>query len=65
MIALVTEAFWAQGTFVARSLGMPAVPRVRLPHPLAGTGQARLETVAAATVHDLLTAFAEGRGHDD
>lgn len=45
-MALVTEEFWAQGDFVARSVGIPDVPRVRLPHPVAGTGGARMAEVA-------------------
>lgn len=45
-VALVTEAFWDQGDFVARSVGMPDVPRVRLPHPVAGTGVANMAVVA-------------------
>lgn len=38
-VALVTSAFQAQGDFVARSVGMPDVPRVILPHPVASTGR--------------------------
>jgi len=56
-VALVTEDFWPQGDFVARSLGMPDIPRVRLPHPLAGTGADNLKRVAenvAATIIDAL-----------
>ena len=45
-VALVTEDFWPQGNFTAESLGMPSVPRVKLPHPLAGTGQSHLEEAA-------------------
>ncbi len=45
-MALVTEDFWPQGDFTANSLGMPGVPRVKLPHPLAGTGQDRLREVS-------------------
>jgi len=45
-VALVTEDFWPQGNFTAQSLGMPDVPRVQLPHPLAGTGQSHLKAVA-------------------
>ena len=45
-VALVTDEFWAQGDFVARSVGIPDVPRVRLPHPVAGTGGARMAEVA-------------------
>ncbi len=45
-VALVTEDFWPQGDFVAGSLGMPDIPRVRLPHPVAGTGEANMKLVA-------------------
>ena len=45
-VALVTEEFWSQGDFVARSLGMPGVPRLKLPHPVAGTGVANMRDVA-------------------
>jgi len=46
VVALVTEEFWSQGHFVATSAGMPGVPRVELPHPVAGTGQQRMAEVA-------------------
>lgn len=46
-VALVTEEFWPQGDFVAQSLGMPDVPRVKLPHPIAGTGTANMKNIAA------------------
>ena len=46
-IALVTDAFWPQGDFVANSTGMPSVPRVRLPHPVAGSGEDNMAKVAA------------------
>ncbi|NIP16379.1 MAG: hypothetical protein GWM88_17190 [Pseudomonadales bacterium] len=45
-VALVTEDFWPQGDFIASSLGMPDIPRVRLPHPVAGTGVANLRKIA-------------------
>jgi hypothetical protein len=45
-VALVTEEFWLQGDFAAHSLGMPEVPRVKLPHPVAGTGSANMREVA-------------------
>lgn len=45
-IALVTDAFWPQGDFVAAATGMPAVPRVRLPHPVAGSGEEAMTRVA-------------------
>ena len=45
-VALVTDDFWPQGDFIASSLGMPDIPRVRLPHPVAGTGVANLRKIA-------------------
>ena len=45
-VALVTTEFWSQGDFVARSVGMPDVPRVMLPHPVAATGAENLRRVA-------------------
>ncbi len=62
-VALVTEKFWPQGDFVANSLGMPDLPRLRLPHPVAGTGEANMERVAEAlapaVVGSLATAAAQ------
>ena len=46
-VALVTEAFWSQGDFVAQSLGMPGIPRLKLPHPVAGSGSESIRAVAA------------------
>ena len=37
-VALVTDMFWPQGDFVANAAGMPTIPRVQLPHPVAGSG---------------------------
>lgn len=45
-VALVTDAFWPQGDFVANATGMPTVPRVRLPHPVAGSGEDAMARVA-------------------
>lgn len=45
-VALVTEQFWLQGDSVAASAGMPDVPRLRLPHPVAGTGHDAMGQVA-------------------
>ena len=57
-VALVTEDFWPQGDFIARSLGMPDIPRVRLPHPVAGTGKANLRKVAEEIAPRVLAALA-------
>ena len=56
-VALVTEEFWPQGDFVADSFGMPDVPRVRLPHPVAGTGDDSLRAIAERTVPAILEAL--------
>lgn len=56
-VALVTEEFWSQGDFVAQSLGMPGVPRVKLPHPVAGTGVANLCAVAESIAPLVITAL--------
>ncbi len=47
-MALVTEQFWPQGDSVARSAGMPDLPRLRLPHPVAGSGHDAMGRVAGA-----------------
>ena len=56
-LALVTDAFWPQGDFVAESFGMPDLPRLQLPHPIAGTGQARMQAVAEDLVDDMIKAL--------
>ncbi len=45
-LAFVTGDFWPQGDFVAAASGMPGIPRVRLPHPVAGSGKAALAALA-------------------
>ncbi len=47
-MALVTEQFWPQGDAVATAAGMPDIPRLRLPHPVAGTGHVAMGRVADA-----------------
>ncbi len=56
-VALVTEEFWPQADFVANSLGMPDIPRIKLPHPLAGTGNANLEQIAKQVVPNIIAAL--------
>ncbi len=46
-VALVTTNFWEQGHFVARAAGMVGVPRLELPHPVAGTGPDVMRQIAA------------------
>ena len=59
-VALVTEAFWPQAEFVARAAGMPGAPRVRLPHPVAGTGRANMAAVAHEFLPEILAGLAGG-----
>ena len=56
-VALVTEDFWPQGDFVASSLGMPDIPRIKLPQPGAGTGQANLRKVAELITPQIISAL--------
>ena len=66
-MALVTEEFWPQGDFVAESLGMPDLPRIQLPHPVAGTGAERLREIAtevAPAILDALEAKTEATGKE-
>lgn len=59
VVSLVTEEFWEQGNFVARSLGMPDLPGVQLPHPIAGTGDENIGKVAEEVVDTILDRLAQ------
>jgi len=56
-VSLVTEKFWPQGDFVAVSIGMPDLPRVKLPHPTGGTGRARMSEIAESIVPEIIAAL--------
>jgi len=56
-VALVTEEFWPQGNFIARSVGVPDIPRVQLPHPVAGTGTEAMAMVAQQMVPQIMAAW--------
>ena len=58
MVSLITEDFWDQGQFVANSLGMPNIPRVKLPHPVAGLGEAKIGMIAVSIIEEILDSFA-------
>lgn len=53
-VALVTEQFWPQGDFVATAAGMPDIPRYRIPHPVAGTGQEAMAKLANEIADELI-----------
>jgi len=57
-LAFVTGEFWAQGDFVAQAGGMPDVPRLQLPHPVAGSGKAALALLAADIADEVLARLA-------
>ena len=53
-VAIVTAKFRVQGDFVARAEGMPDIPRVVVPHPIAGSGVDAMMNVAAAIKDEIL-----------
>jgi hypothetical protein len=56
-VALVTKDFWDQGNFVATAAGMPGIPRVQLPHPIAGTERNYMREVAEKLVKQIVSAL--------
>ena len=56
-VAVLTEEFVVQGEFVAKAVGMPAVPRVIIEHPVSGTGRENLTRVAIVAVPRLIAAL--------
>lgn len=61
VVALVTEPFWEQGDLIALSNGMPDVPRIRLPHPVAGSGAQAMSELAGRIAERLIAVL---RGED-
>lgn len=57
-LAFVTSEFWSQGDFVAQAGGMPDVPRLQLPHPVAGSGKAALARLADDIADEVLARLA-------
>ena len=64
MVALVTEPFWQQGDLIALSNGMPDVPRLRLPHPVAGSGAESMRRLAVLLAPRIV-AVLRGQQHAD
>jgi hypothetical protein len=56
-VALVTSDFWQQGDFVAKASGMPDIPRVALPHPIASTGREYMRKVSENLVAQIISAL--------
>ena len=59
-VAILTEEFVIQGEFVARAVGMPAIPRVIIEHPVSGTGHENLMRVAQDAVPRIIAALTGG-----
>ncbi len=56
-VSLVTDMFWPQGDFVAEAAGMPDVPRIRLPHPVAGSGDEAMGELASEIAPAIVAAI--------
>jgi hypothetical protein len=58
VVALITDRFWDQSRLVAETSGLPDLPRVMIPYPVAGTGDANLARVACDIAGAALAALA-------
>jgi hypothetical protein len=58
-VCLLTEKFSSQGVFISRAAGMPDIPKVILPHPVAGSEAQKMQQIADAAV-DLMITSLEG-----
>jgi len=59
-VALVSEKFATSAGFVARSVGLPDIPRGRLPHPISGTGAVRIQEIANFVIDQVLSSWEVG-----
>jgi hypothetical protein len=59
-VALVTRKFVAEAHFIARSGGIPGIPFVFLPHPIAGQDEELHQAVARAIAPAILQALTHG-----
>jgi hypothetical protein len=59
-VAFVTAEFWPQGDFVAKAEGMPELPRVNLPHPVAGIGRAAMAELADEICAQVMERLTQG-----
>ena len=57
----MTEKFWPQGEYVAKVAGMPDLPRIALPHPVAGSSAVRMAEIAAGIVEPIVSALRGAR----
>ena len=59
-VALVSEKFSLPAQSVARSVGLPDIPRAMLPHPISGTGAARIQEIAVGVVEQIIASWEHG-----
>ena len=59
-LAIVTSKFRTQGAFVAAADGMPDIPRLEVPHPVAGIGKVAMQALAVAVADELLRRLEQG-----
>ena len=59
-VAIVTSKFRVQGDFVARAEGMPDIPRVEVPHPVAGSGADAMMACAARVCGEIIGRLQHG-----
>ncbi len=50
----MTSKFRVQGDFVAQAEGMPDIPRVEVPHPVAGSGVDAMMRTAAEVCAEIV-----------
>jgi len=56
-VALITSPFWEQGDFVAQAAGMPDLPRIQLPHPVAGSSSDAMAELALELAPQIIAAL--------
>jgi hypothetical protein len=56
-VALATKMFEEHAAFIAAAAGIPDIPVVVLPHPVAGTGAKNFKTVSEPAAGEILAAF--------
>ena len=57
---LLTTKFSEQGDFTARAAGMPDIPRIVLPHPVAGSGPDAIRRVAGDIADQVIESLEGG-----
>lgn len=61
-VSLVTELFWEQAGMLARSLGWPDAPRLKLPYPIWGRDEASLRAVAQSLAPNVIRSLGRPDG---